>query len=130
MAKTVVDDNFKQLEDDFADTCHKLGGKFHMTELVGGVDMFCHLKDMEINYTYEPKDISVISVSSNKKVINNIPEMMIEISEPNIVDYYEDRSGGGLVIKSREIGLFLSKQGWLHVSDEPLNKYREIQAQY
>jgi len=127
MAK-ILDYNFRQLEEDFAETCYKLGGKFHMTELVGGADMFCHLKDMDIKYRYIPKDISTVSISSNKKTINDIPETEIEIGEPNIVDYDDDKNG--LVIRSKEMYAFVSKYGHIHVVDARLSDYREMAEQY
>ncbi|RLF43543.1 MAG: hypothetical protein DRN17_06150 [Thermoplasmata archaeon] len=123
-----VDDKVKQIEEDFAETCHKLGGKFHMTELVGGADMFCHLKGMDIKYRYMPKDISTVSISSNKKTINDIPETEIEIGEPNIVDYDDDKNG--LVIRSKEMYAFVSKYGHIHVVDAHLSDYREMAEQY
>ena len=121
-------EEYEDIAEDFANMCSKLGGKFDVTELGNGADMFCHLKNMEINYMYTPKDISVISISSNKKVINDVPETEIEIGEPDSVYYDDDREG--LVIDSKEMHAFISKYGSVHVMDTPLSDYRAIQAQY
>jgi len=49
-----IDDSWQKLTvtHEFSEMCSKLGGKFDVTELSNGADMFCHLKNMEINYIY------------------------------------------------------------------------------
>ena len=56
----------EEVTNEFAGICSKLGGAFDASELFDGVDMFCTIKDRELELEYHSDSVSVLTVRNTE----------------------------------------------------------------